>query len=188
MQWYLTVVRDNYANFTGRASRKEYWMFVLFNVILDVIAIILDNMLGTTFKLGEGYYATSLPYGWIYLLYSLGVFIPGLAVFVRRLHDTGKSGWMLLLLFIPIVGAIWLLVDVCTDGNPGDNIYGPSPKVTKQPSTEGKITTATPNQGQRKSEEKPSTLSHTASKLGILFDIDELGGGLYGYAAYKILF
>ncbi len=129
MQWYLKVVRDNYANFTGRARRKEYWMFALFNVIFAVVALIVDNILGTTFKFGIGNYTTNLPYGWIYLLYDLAILIPGLAVCVRRLHDIGKSGWWLFIILIPIVGAIWLLVLACTDGNPGNNIYGPSPKA-----------------------------------------------------------
>ncbi|MGO9482899.1 MAG: DUF805 domain-containing protein [Candidatus Kryptoniota bacterium] len=129
MQWYLTVVRDNYGNFAGRAQRKEYWMFLLFNLIFGIVALIIDNILGTTFKFGEGYYAASLPYGWIYLLYNLAVFIPALAVGVRRLHDVGKSGWWLFIVLIPFIGAIWLLVIVCTDGDPGENIYGASPKV-----------------------------------------------------------
>ena len=129
MKWYLKVVRDNYANFTGRARRKEYWMFALFNFIFAVVAMIVDNILGSTFKFGEGYAQMSLPYGWIYILYLLGVIIPAFAVFVRRLHDVGKSGWWFLLVLLPIVGAVWLFVLVCTDGNPGDNIYGPSPKA-----------------------------------------------------------
>lgn len=119
MNWYLKVLRQ-YADFTGRARRKEYWMFVLFNIIFAIIAMILDNVLGLAW--GEP------GYGPIYLLYALFVFIPGLAVAVRRLHDINKSGWMILVSLIPIIGAIWLLVLFVMDGTPGANQYGPNPK------------------------------------------------------------
>lgn len=119
MNWYLKVLKQ-YADFSGRARRKEYWMFALFNFIFLIVAMILDNILGTT--------ARELPYGVFYFLYALVVLIPGLAVAVRRLHDVGKSGWMILIALIPIIGAIWLLVLMVTDGNPGENQYGPNPK------------------------------------------------------------
>ncbi len=119
MNWYLAVLK-NYAGFSGRARRKEYWMFVLFNMIFAIIAMILDNVLGMT--TGE------LPYGVFYFLYILAVFIPGLAVAVRRLHDVGKSGWMILIGLIPLIGAIWLLVLMVTDSVPGENEYGLNPK------------------------------------------------------------
>ena len=104
-------------------------MFALFNVIFAITAMIVDNILGTTYKFGEGYAQMSLPYGWIYMIYLLAMIIPSLAVFVRRLHDVDKSGWWFFLVFLPIIGAIWLFVLACTDGTPGDNDYGPSPKV-----------------------------------------------------------
>ncbi len=119
MKWYLQVLRK-YADFKGRARRKEYWMFVLFNFIFSIFAMILDNILGTAME-GVGY-------GLFYILYALAVFIPSLAVSVRRLHDVGKSGWMLLVGLIPIIGAIWLLVLMVTDSKPGENKYGPNPK------------------------------------------------------------
>lgn len=119
MKWYLEVLKK-YAVFHGRASRKEYWMFVLFYVIFGVIAIILDNLFGITISI--------LPYGWIYILYSLALLIPALAVDVRRLHDTGRSGWMILIALIPIVGGIWLLVLMILDSQEGENKYGPNPK------------------------------------------------------------
>ncbi|WP_339684581.1 DUF805 domain-containing protein [uncultured Nonlabens sp.] len=119
MNWYLKVLKQ-YADFSGRARRKEYWMFALFNVIFIASAMILDNVLGLT--IGE------LPYGVFYFLYSLAILIPGLAVYVRRLHDIGKSGWMILIALIPIVGPIWLLVLTLTDSNHGENQYGPNPK------------------------------------------------------------
>jgi uncharacterized membrane protein YhaH (DUF805 family) len=119
MNWYLKVLKQ-YANFSGRARRKEYWMFVLFNIFFCICAMILDNILGLT--------VGKLPYGVFYYLYALIVLIPGLAVAVRRLHDVGKSGWMILIALIPIIGAIWLFVLMATNGNPSENQYGLNPK------------------------------------------------------------
>ena len=114
MEWYLKVVRDNYANFNGRASRQEYWMFFLFNIIFAFVAGIVDVYFGL---------------GFLYPLYALAVLIPGLAVGIRRLHDVNKSGWWLLISLIPIIGAIWLLILLCTDSNQGENDYGPLPNA-----------------------------------------------------------
>ena len=91
MNWYLKVLK-NYAVFSGRARRKEYWMYALFNFIFLIVALILDNLMGTTIGV--------LPYGLFYIFYAISVFMPGLAVGVRRLHDVGKSGWMFLILLI----------------------------------------------------------------------------------------
>lgn len=119
MKWYLKVLKQ-YADFSGRARRKEYWMFFLFNMIFGMIAMILDNIFGIAF--GE------IGYGPLYGLYTLAVFIPGLAVAIRRLHDVGKSGWMILINLIPIIGVIWFFVLLVTDSNPGENQYGQNPK------------------------------------------------------------
>lgn len=119
MNWYTKVLR-NYAVFTGRARRKEYWMFVLFNIIFALAAMILDNALGLAFA--------PMPYGVLYFVYVLAVFIPGLAVGVRRLHDVGKSGWWMLIGLVPLIGAIWLLVLFVTEGARAPNQYGPDPK------------------------------------------------------------
>ncbi len=119
MDWYLAVLK-NYAGFSGRARRKEYWMFVLFNVIFAIVAMILDNVLGIAME--------GIGYGPIYGLYLLAIIIPSLAVGVRRLHDVGKSGWMMLIALIPIIGAIWLLVLFVQDSIPGENKYGANPK------------------------------------------------------------
>jgi uncharacterized membrane protein YhaH (DUF805 family) len=124
MNWYLSVL-GNYAKFTGRARRSEFWYFQLFNFIFLIVAAILDNLFGTNFDMG---YGVASPYGIIYLIYSLVVFLPSLAVSVRRLHDVGKSGWMLLVSFIPLVGAIWLIVLAVTDSQPGSNKWGENPK------------------------------------------------------------
>jgi uncharacterized membrane protein YhaH (DUF805 family) len=115
MEWYLKVVKDNYANFTGRARRKEYWMFALINIIFAIVLAIIDFVIGT--------------FPVIYMVYLLAILLPGLAVFVRRMHDIGKSGWWFFIALIPLIGTIWLLVLLCTDGNPGENSYGPSPKT-----------------------------------------------------------
>ena len=125
MNYYIKVLQQ-YADFNGRARRKEYWIYNIINSIIGGLLFFLDRMLGTTIDsldLGEG---NSL--GILYLVYALFVFIPGLAVAVRRLHDVGKSGWMLLIALIPLIGAIWLLVLYLTDSNPGENKYGPNPK------------------------------------------------------------
>ena len=123
MNWYLKVLK-NYAVFSGRARRKEYWMFALFQLIFALAAMAIDNIIGTTFKIGD----QGIPYGYVYMIYTLALFIPALAVAVRRLHDVGKSGWFLLICLIPIIGVIWLLVLLVTDSKPGDNEYGPNPK------------------------------------------------------------
>ena len=120
MNWYLKVLKQ-YAVFNGRARRKEYWMFTLFNMIFATIALILDYAFGTV--------NSEFGYGIFNGLYSLAVFIPGLAVTVRRLHDIGKSGWMLLIVLIPLIGPIWLLILLVTDSQPGENQYGPNPKT-----------------------------------------------------------
>lgn len=120
MDWYLKVMKQ-YADFNGRARRKEYWMFVLFNAIFTVVAMVIDNVAGLKFS-------PEIPYGFVYALYGLAALIPSIAVGVRRLHDVGKSGWWYLLGFIPIIGTIWILVLFCTEGTPGSNEYGVNPK------------------------------------------------------------
>jgi uncharacterized membrane protein YhaH (DUF805 family) len=119
MNWYLKVLKQ-YADFSGRARRKEYWMFVLFNMIFAIVAIILDNVLGIAIE--------GIGYGPLYGLYILAMLIPGLAVAVRRLHDVGKSGWMFFIVLIPLIGAIWLLVLMVTDSQQGTNKWGQNPK------------------------------------------------------------
>jgi uncharacterized membrane protein YhaH (DUF805 family) len=120
INWYKKVVFENYANFNGRARRSEYWFFVLMNLILLILMAVLDNTLGINFD--------PLPYGYLYFIYALVVFIPGLAVAIRRLHDVGKSGWFYFIVLIPLIGAIWLIVLFCTEGDQGENDYGPDPK------------------------------------------------------------
>jgi uncharacterized membrane protein YhaH (DUF805 family) len=118
MNWYLEVLRK-YAVFNGRARRKEYWFFVLFNVLISIILGFIDGLLGLTDSGGLGPLRG---------LYTLAVLIPSLAVAVRRLHDTGKSGWFLLLALIPCVGGIILLIFMAQEGESGGNQYGSDPK------------------------------------------------------------
>ena len=113
-----------YADFNGRASRKEYWMFYLFNFIFAMVAMILDNILRINF---DGIF-----YKPLYYLYGLSVLVPGLSVTVRRLHDLNKSGCMFFIVLIPIAIFIWLLVLLCTEGDQGENQYGPNPKREKE--------------------------------------------------------
>ena len=119
MDWYLKVLR-NYFVFEGRARRKEYWMFILFNFLVSVALIIVDSMLGT--------FNATLGLGLASGIYSLVVLFPSLAVSVRRLHDRAKSGWWLLIAVIPFIGAIVLLVWFLLEGDQGRNRYGDDPK------------------------------------------------------------
>lgn len=113
MEWYLKALRQ-YVDFAGRARRKEYWMFTLINVIIFIGLAILDSVLTG---------------GALYVLYYLAVLLPSLAVSVRRLHDTGRSGWWLLIGIIPLIGAIVLIVFLATDGERQPNAYGPDSKA-----------------------------------------------------------
>ena len=112
MDWYLGVLKK-YVEFNGRARRTEYWMFLLINLAVSVGLMIVDGVLGTLF-LGT--------------LYSLGVLLPSLAVTVRRLHDTTRSGWWILIGFVPVIGLIVLIIFMAQDSKPGANEYGPNPK------------------------------------------------------------
>jgi len=115
MSWYLQVMKK-YAEFSGRARRKEYWMFVLFNFL---IAFAIGFVLGFTgAALGIGTTLSSVAN----IIYTLAVLIPGIAVGVRRMHDIGRSGWWII---VPIVNFVFL----CLDSQPGDNEYGPNPKA-----------------------------------------------------------
>ena len=134
MNDYMNVIRNNYANFTGRARRREYWMFSLVNAAVLLVLAILMAVGGLNIFMPIDPYnpPTVSATGWlffaVYMIYTLGVFMPSLAVAVRRLHDTDKSGWMYLLVLIPFVGSIILLVFLATDGKPGNNKWGPNPK------------------------------------------------------------
>jgi uncharacterized membrane protein YhaH (DUF805 family) len=121
MESFLIVLLDNYFSvlkkymvFTGRASRREFWFFVLVNVVIGIIFSILTKIpiLKIIF--------------WIaYFLFCLAILIPSFALGIRRLHDTGKTGWLMLICLVPVVGAIAFLVLCALEGTPGENQYGP---------------------------------------------------------------
>lgn len=124
MNWYLQALKK-YAVFSGRARRMEYWFFILFNFLISIVLALVDTVTGT-FNAEAGI-------GLLGGIYGLAVLIPGIAVTVRRLHDTGRSGWWFLLIFIPIIGGLVLLVFMLFDCEPVENAYGISPKVDGRP-------------------------------------------------------
>jgi uncharacterized membrane protein YhaH (DUF805 family) len=148
MYWYISVLR-NYAKFSGRARRKEYWMFFLFNMLFLILAIIADYLLygfplliypNVLYYFYHGdymYLQSTLDYLLLpdyplplnLFLYPLFVFLPSLAVSVRRLHDLNKNGLFILIGLIPLVGGIWLFVLSCMPGTKGPNEYGADPKA-----------------------------------------------------------
>ena len=113
MNWYLEVLKK-YTVVSGRARRKEYWMFVLFNIIIAIAIGFVEGLVGSP--------------GIIGMIYCLAVLVPSVAVSVRRLHDTGRSGWWVLVAFVPLIGAIVLIVFMVLDGQEDENEYGPNPK------------------------------------------------------------
>ncbi|MFT7560687.1 MAG: uncharacterized membrane protein YhaH (DUF805 family) [Flavobacteriales bacterium] len=114
MEWYTGVLKQ-YTGFSGRAHRTEYWMFVLINLIVSIVLNVIDGVIGLGGILG--------------LVYALAVLLPSIAVGIRRLHDTGRSGWWLLIALIPLIGAIVLIVFLVQDSAEGDNEHGPNPKA-----------------------------------------------------------
>ncbi|WP_101759017.1 DUF805 domain-containing protein [Oceanicoccus sp. KOV_DT_Chl] len=119
MNWYLEVLKK-YAQFSGRARRKEYWNFVLFNLIFSIVLTFIDGLTGSL--------SPETGLGLLSGLYALAVLIPSIAVGIRRLHDTGRSGWWILIALVPLIGALILLVFMLLDSE-ADNEYGASPKL-----------------------------------------------------------
>jgi len=132
MKWFIKVLR-HYADFSGRARRKEFWMFVLFNIIfsfiwtflLTIVFVLVNNN-----ELSEEKLQFAIRVA--YMSYSAAMLLPGLAVAVRRMHDLGKSGWMLLVGLIPFLGGIWLFVLMLMDSQERGNKYGPNPKTSQE--------------------------------------------------------
>ncbi|MDG1461999.1 MAG: DUF805 domain-containing protein [Gammaproteobacteria bacterium] len=118
MDWYLLVLKK-YMQFQGRSRRKEYWYFVLFNILISFALAFIDVF--------SGLYDADTGVGLLSSLYSLALILPSIAVTVRRLHDSNRSGWWLLLCFIPVIGAIVLVVFLATAGDENDNEYGTNP-------------------------------------------------------------
>jgi uncharacterized membrane protein YhaH (DUF805 family) len=114
MNWYLEVLKK-YAVFDGRARRTEFWMFALFTFLITLALGIVEGVL-----FGDSSFLSGL--------YSLGVLLPSVGVSIRRLHDTGRSGWWLLITLIPILGTIVFIVFAVQEGEPGSNDYGANPK------------------------------------------------------------
>jgi len=126
VNWYLGVLKQ-YATFEGRARRKEYWFYTLFYVLVFLALAIVDNVTGT--------YDSDAGVGLLSGLYVLATFVPTLAVMVRRLHDTDRSGWWALIGLLPFLGGVVLLVFACLDSQPGGNRFGPNPKGVIGPGT-----------------------------------------------------
>jgi uncharacterized membrane protein YhaH (DUF805 family) len=114
---YYTDVLKKYVEFDGRASRKEYWMFTFMNTLVYVVV---SFVAGAVLPQSLGGVVTGL--------YALAILLPSIAVGIRRLHDTNRSGWWLLIGIIPFIGALVLLVFFVLDSTPGANEYGPNPK------------------------------------------------------------
>jgi uncharacterized membrane protein YhaH (DUF805 family) len=119
MKWYFTVLKK-YAVFAGRSRRKEYWMFQLFTSLIIAVLLVIDRLTGMKREVGLGLLSS---------LYVFAVLIPSLAVLVRRLHDTERSGWWVFIGLIPLVGPIILLIFTVQDSQPGENRFGPNPKT-----------------------------------------------------------
>ena len=120
MDYFIECMTSKYLCFTGRARRKEYWMFVLFNFIAAFVVGFVGGLLAELTNIAA--------FAFLGVLYNFAAILPGLAVCSRRLHDIGKSGWWWLIVLVPFVGAIVLLVFMFLDSQPGANEYGPNPK------------------------------------------------------------
>lgn len=130
MEWMILPLK-RYAQFGGRSRRREFWMWVLFNLVVAAVLATIDTLIGF-----GGTSAVTSPYGASYswysngplsLIWTIATFVPNLSVSVRRLHDIDKSGWWLLILLVPLVGFIVLIVFQCIEGTRGPNRFGPDP-------------------------------------------------------------
>ena len=118
---YMTAPLRRYTDFSGRSRRMEYWMFMLFNIIVSLIATFIDKVMGTVASFGgvAGVFSA---------LVALALFIPSVAVVIRRFHDQDKSGWWWWILLVPGLGIIVFVVFMFLEGTKGDNRFGPDPK------------------------------------------------------------
>ncbi len=124
VNYWKTCFLHKYATFRGRARRSEYWFFVLANIIITVSLLVLSTFSGFITRsvyLGGFFYL-------LMILYALASIVPHISVTVRRLHDIGKGGEWYFISFVPFIGGIWMLILMCTDGNPDSNEFGPNPK------------------------------------------------------------
>lgn len=120
MNWFLMALKK-YAVFSGRAQRAEYWYYVLFYLIINLVLGYIDRLMNPAIPQDGAGVLTGV--------FVLATLIPSLAVGARRLHDTNRSGWWLLISLIPLIGAVVLLIFTVQDGTPGDNRFGPNPKA-----------------------------------------------------------
>jgi len=120
MKWYFKAVRK-YAVFAGRARRKEFWTFFLTNLLIALSLRGIDILLGT--------WNPDDRFGLVSFIFEVVILIPTIAVSIRRLHDTNRSGWQYLILFIPFIGWIYFLVLMAENSQPSENRYGPQPKA-----------------------------------------------------------
>lgn len=134
MEWYA-IALHKYAQFSGRSRRREYWTFALVNALIFCAFYGLAVVFFITGQRVIG--ATLLG---LCSVYALAIIIPGLACGVRRLHDIGQTGWLMLLPLIPFVGGIILIVLHLIDSQPGANPYGPNPKFPAQPPVQPLVT------------------------------------------------
>lgn len=125
MEWYIGVLKK-YTDFSGRARRKEFWMFVLINFIISIVLTIIDRVAGLT------YGTAPAEYGILTTIYALAVLLPSIAVSIRRLHDINKPGLWFLIYLIPCVGFIFWIIFNVKEGDPGANQYGPDPKAAER--------------------------------------------------------
>jgi uncharacterized membrane protein YhaH (DUF805 family) len=125
--YFIDVIKSKYAQFSGRAPRREYWYFLLFSIIIGFVLGIVDAVAGTMLTLGTDPMGQPILMGMLGMIFNLALLIPSIAIGIRRLHDTGKSGWWLLIGFIPILGALVLLFFFVTPSQEGDNDYGSYP-------------------------------------------------------------
>ncbi len=137
-----TVLSKKYATFSGRASRSEYWWYSLFNFIVAMVCLAAGLALGALFggaaamqggdsalDLGVAGFGIGFLIGYLILLiFALATLVPSIAVTMRRLHDSGRSGWWYLISFVPYVGGIVLFIFMLLEGQPGENKYGPAPE------------------------------------------------------------
>ncbi len=123
MNWFLAAL-NKYADFSGRAQRSEYWYFYLFYILIYIALAMVGGWVGS---LSDD---TGVGMGILMGLFTLGMLMPSIAVGVRRLHDTDRSGWWMLIGLIPIIGGIVLLVFCVQDSQPTTNRFGPNPKIT----------------------------------------------------------
>ena len=129
-RYFVDTLKNRYAAFKGRATRSEYWYFMLFSIIIALILTALDSMIINPL-LGIQPLVETARTGILGMLFSLGTLIPSVALAIRRLHDIGKSGWWILLGVIPpvnIIGIFVLLYFFIKDSHPSENLYGPNPK------------------------------------------------------------